>query len=78
MVSTVAAGLRGSDGRRDAVRMAMEAGCRYYRIPRPVGSPPGARAVREEFGEEMVRAETCTHYTTLDDSIFAELGGTSR
>jgi len=22
----------------------------------------------------MVRAETCTHYTTLDDSIFAELG----
>jgi dihydropyrimidinase len=29
---------------------------------------------REEYGEELVRAETCTHYTTLDDSVFEEMG----
>ncbi|MFB1064601.1 dihydroorotase family protein [Natrinema sp. H-ect4] len=59
----------------DAVRMAMEAGCRYYGIHTSCRKSAEVLAqFREEFGEEMVRAETCTHYTTLDDSIFAELG----
>ncbi|AHG01225.1 allantoinase (plasmid) [Halostagnicola larsenii XH-48] len=59
----------------DAVRMAMEAGCRYYGIHTTCRKSAEVLAqYREAFGEEMVRAETCTHYTTLDDSIFEEMG----
>jgi len=59
----------------DAVRMATEAGCKYYGIHT---SCEKSAEVLEEFqqdhGKELVRAETCTHYTTLEDSIYEELG----
>lgn len=59
----------------DAVRMAMEAGCRYYGIHTTNRKSADVLAsFREKHGSEMVRAETCTHYTTLDDSIFLEMG----
>ncbi|TYT62733.1 dihydroorotase [Natrialba swarupiae] len=58
-----------------AARMAMEAGCRYYGIHTSCRQSAEVLAdYREEYGPEMLRAETCTHYTTLDDSIFEELG----
>ncbi|MBP2252466.1 dihydropyrimidinase [Halarchaeum solikamskense] len=57
----------------DAVRLAREAGAKYY------GIHTTARAsaeVMERFREDgsRVRAETCVHYATLDDSVYAELG----
>lgn len=57
----------------DAVRMAVEAGMQYYGIHT---SCRKAASVIEQFMDDggLVRAETCTHYTTLDDSIYAELG----
>lgn len=59
----------------DAVRMATEAGCRYYGIHTSCRKSADVLAqFREQYGEEMVRMETCTHYTTLDDSVFEELG----
>lgn len=59
----------------DAVRMAMEAGCRYYGIHTSCRKSADVLAqFREQHGREMVRAETCTHYTTLTDAIYAELG----
>ncbi|WP_255192098.1 dihydroorotase [Natronobeatus ordinarius] len=58
-----------------AARMAMEAGCRYYGIHTSCRKSAEVLArYREQYGEERLRAETCTHYTTLDDSIFEELG----
>ena len=59
----------------DAVRMATEAGCKYYGIHTTNRKAADALArFREEHGSEAVRAETCTQYTTLDDSIYEELG----
>jgi len=59
----------------DAVRMATEHGCRYYGIHTTCRKSADVLAdFREKHGSEMVRAETCTHYTTLDDSIFEEMG----
>lgn len=58
----------------DAVRMATEAGCKYYGIHT---SCEKAATVLSEFREEypsLVRAETCTHYTAYDDSIYNQLG----
>jgi dihydropyrimidinase len=59
----------------DAVRMATEHGCQYYGIHTSCRKSANVLAqFREEHGPEMVRAETCTHYTVHDDSIFDELG----
>ncbi|MFW6447926.1 MAG: dihydroorotase [Halobacteriota archaeon] len=59
----------------DAVRMAMEAGCRYYGIHTSCRKSAEVLAdYKWRYGPELVRAETCTHYTTLDDSIFEEMG----
>lgn len=59
----------------DAVRMAMEAGCKYYGIHTTARKSADVLAdFRGKHGSELVRAETCTQYTTLDDSIYAELG----
>lgn len=59
----------------DAVRMATEAGCKYYGIHTTCRK--SAKVLEEfqrEYGRNLVRAETCTHYTTLNDSIYEELG----
>jgi dihydropyrimidinase len=58
-----------------AIRMAMDAGCRYYGIHTTCRSAAEViERYRREHGSERIRAETCTHYTTLDDSIFEEMG----
>jgi dihydropyrimidinase len=56
-------------------RLAMEQGCRYYGVHTTSRKAADVLArYKAEFGAERVRAETCPHYTTLDDSIFAERG----
>lgn len=58
----------------DAVRMATEAGCKYYGIHT---SCEDSAEVLESFRRRypsLVRAETCTHYTVHDDSIYESLG----
>jgi len=60
----------------DAVcRLAMEQGCRYYGVHTTSRQAVEVLAdYKATYGPEAVRAETCPHYTTLDDSIFAEHG----
>lgn len=57
----------------DAVRIATEAGAKYYGFHTSCRESADAIARFQEDGSR-VRAETCTHYTTLDESIHAELG----
>jgi len=57
----------------DALRMAQEAGAKYYGIH--TTSRKAAEVIeRYQTDKSMVRAETCTHYTVHDDSVFEELG----
>jgi dihydropyrimidinase len=59
----------------NAVRMATEAGCKYYGLHTSCRkSADVLTRYQETHGEDLVRAETCTHYTTLDDSVYSELG----
>jgi dihydropyrimidinase len=57
----------------DAVRMAQEAGMKYYGIHTTCRK---SADILEHFQEDgsLVRGETCTHYCTLDDSIYVEMG----
>jgi dihydropyrimidinase len=57
----------------NAVRMAQEAGAKYY------GIHTSCRKVADvlesyQSDESEVRGETCTHYTTLDESAYEEQG----
>jgi len=59
----------------DAVRMAVEAGMQYYGIHTSCRKSADVLAdFQDEHGSELVRAETCLHYTILDDSIYEEMG----
>jgi dihydropyrimidinase len=59
----------------DAARMAVEAGMQYYGIHTSCRkSADILEYFQDSYGSELVRAETCTHYTTLDDSVYAEAG----
>ncbi|ESP87031.1 dihydroorotase [Candidatus Halobonum tyrrellensis] len=57
----------------DAVRMAAETGAKYYGIHT---TSRKAAEVIDDFRDDgsQVRAETCTHYTTLTDDVFEEMG----
>ncbi|RQG86649.1 allantoinase [Natrarchaeobius halalkaliphilus] len=59
----------------NALRMAVESDCKYYGLHT---SCEKAAAVieryRRKFGDGLVRGETCTHYTTLDRSLYSEIG----
>jgi len=56
-------------------RLAMEHGCRYYGVHTTSAAAADVLAAcKAEYGTELVRAETCPHYTTLDDSVFTERG----
>ena len=57
----------------DAVRMAQETGSKYYGIHT---SCRKSAEVIDQFREDgsEIRAETCTHYTTLTDQVYEELG----
>jgi len=57
----------------DAVRIATEAGAKYYGFHTSSRDAAAAIAGHRDDGSR-VRAETCTHYTTLDESVYAELG----
>jgi dihydropyrimidinase len=59
----------------DAVRMAVEAGMQYYGIHTSCRkSADVLETFKQEHGSELVRAETCLHYTVLDDAIYEEMG----
>jgi len=59
----------------DAVRLATEHGCKYYGFHTTSEAAAAELArYRNRYGPELVRAETCTHYTALDESVFAEHG----
>jgi dihydropyrimidinase len=59
----------------DAARMAVEAGMQYYGIHTSCRKAADIlEYFQEEHGSEFVRAETCLHYTTLDESVYAEQG----
>jgi dihydropyrimidinase len=57
----------------NAVRMAQEAGAKYYGIHTSCRKAADELAGFRDDGS-MVRAETCTQYLTLDDTIYEELG----
>lgn len=59
----------------DAARMAVEAGMQYYGIHTSCRKAADVlEYFQEDHGTELVRAETCLHYTTLDDSVYEEAG----
>ncbi len=57
----------------NAARMAQEAGAKYYGVHT---SCRKAADVLEQYQDDgtLIRAETCTHYTVHDDSVYEELG----
>ncbi|ELY65526.1 dihydroorotase [Natrinema versiforme] len=57
----------------DVARMAQEAGAKYYGLHT---SCRKSAEVLERYQDDgsQIRAETCTHYTVYDDSVFAERG----
>jgi dihydropyrimidinase len=57
----------------DAVTMAQEVGAKYYGIHTTCRKAADVLAAVREDGSE-VRAETCTHYTTLTDDVYDEQG----
>ncbi len=57
----------------DAVRLATEAGAKYYGVHTSCRKAAEVLASFQEDGSR-VRTETCTHYTVYDDSVYAELG----
>jgi dihydropyrimidinase len=57
----------------DALQMAVETGVNYYGVH--TTSEKAAETIESYQNDEShIRAETCTHYTTLDDSVYDELG----
>jgi len=59
----------------DAARLAVEADCQYYGVHTTNRKSAEVLAwLQDKYGPELIRMETCTHYTTLDDSIFEEMG----
>ncbi|MFD1588262.1 dihydroorotase family protein [Halorientalis brevis] len=57
----------------DAVRMALETGAKYYGIHTSCRKAAEVLEAAREDGSR-VRAETCVHFTTLDESVYAEQG----
>lgn len=57
----------------DAARTAHEADCQYYGVHTTCRASAAAIAAHQTDGS-TVRAETCVHYTALDDSAYADQG----
>lgn len=57
-----------------ALRMAMEADCRYYGIHTTCRKSADVIEGYRDENHDRVRAETCTQYTVADDSLFNEVG----
>jgi len=58
----------------NAIRMAMEAGCRYYGIHTTCRKAAEVIEGYRDTHTHRIRAETCTQYTVADDSLFEEVG----
>lgn len=59
----------------NAVRLATKHGCKYYGFHTTSREAIEELArYRTEYGSELVRSETCTHYTTLTESIYDKMG----
>jgi dihydropyrimidinase len=59
----------------DAVRLATEHGCKYYGFHTTSEKAAAELArYRDRYGPALVCAETCTHYTALEESVYAEHG----
>jgi len=58
----------------NAIRMAMEADCRYYGIHTTSRKAADVIAEYRADHADSIRAETCTQYTVADDSLFEEIG----
>lgn len=57
----------------DALQMAVDKGVKYYGIHTTCKKSADVIESYQDDGSS-VRAETCTHYTTLDDSVYEKLG----
>ncbi|WP_162994083.1 dihydroorotase [Halalkalicoccus subterraneus] len=57
----------------DVARLARETGTKYYGIHTSCRKAADALARYQDDGSH-VRGETCTHYTTLTDEVYEELG----
>ncbi|WP_136591651.1 dihydroorotase [Salinigranum halophilum] len=57
----------------DALQMAVDKGVKYYGVHTTSEKAAETIASYQE-DESHIRAETCTHYTTLDDSVYEERG----
>jgi len=58
-----------------AARLAAEHGAKYYGFHTTSRKALAELAqVRRAAGPEVIRAETCTHYTALDESVYADQG----
>lgn len=59
-----------------AARLAIETGAKYYGIH--TSCRMAAETLERYADEGPIRAETCTHYTALDESVYEELGDLPR
>jgi dihydropyrimidinase len=59
-----------------AARLAVETGAKYYGVH--TSCRPAAAALERYRDEGPIRAETCTHYTALTDSVYDRLGDLPR
>lgn len=57
----------------DVLRLAKRAGAKYYGLHTSCRASADVIADHAEDGSQ-IRAETCTHYTAHDDSVYAEQG----
>lgn len=61
----------------DALRMAEETGVKYYGIHTTCRESADVIAHHQGTGRN-VRGETCVHYTTLDESVYSDVGNLAR
>lgn len=59
-----------------AARLAVETGSKYYGVH--TSCRASAEVLDRYQNSGQIRAETCTHYTALDDSVYGELGDLPR
>jgi dihydropyrimidinase len=61
----------------NAVRLAKELGAKYYGVHTTNRKSVDAIDRFQDDGSQ-IRAETCTHYTALDDSVYGEVGNLAK
>jgi len=59
-----------------AARLAVETGAKYYGVH--TSCRKAAEVLERHRQDGPIRAETCTHYTALDESVYDELGDLPR